>query len=176
MDFLNYCDWNRILVVVFPPHSTYTLQPLDVCMFKPLSTTYLEELSAFLYRGQGLSLIAKRDFFSLFWRAWQSSFRQPLILKAFKATGISPLNLESILKRFLGASQPEQESRESSTLVLSALDWRKIERLVRVVVDDAASREAKKLSQTIYSISTQNQLLKYENEGLRIALSTKKKR
>ena len=98
-----------------------------------------------------------------------------MILKAFKATGISPFNPESILKRFSKASQPELESRRSSSSVLSASDWRKIERLVRVVVDDAASREAKKLSQTIHSISTQNQLLKHENEGLRIALSTKKK-
>ena len=175
MDFLNYCDRHRILVAVFPPHSTHTLQPLDVCIFKPLSTTYLEELSAFLHRGQGLSSIAKRDFFSLFWKSWQSSFKQPLILKAFEATSISPFNLESILKRFSKASQPELESRRSSSSVLSALDWRKIERLVRVVVDNAASREAKKLSQTIYLISIQNQLLKYENEGLRIALSTKKK-
>jgi len=69
IDFLNYCDRHRILVAVFPPHSTHTLQPLDVCMFKPLSTTYSEELSAFLHRGQGLSSIAKRDFFSLFWKS-----------------------------------------------------------------------------------------------------------
>jgi len=66
MDFLNYCDWYRILVAVFPPYSTHTLQPLDACIFKPLSTTYLEELLAFLYKGQGLCLIAKRDFFNLF--------------------------------------------------------------------------------------------------------------
>ena len=51
MDFINYCDWNRILLVVLPPHSTHTLQPLDVCMFKPLSTAYSGELSAFLHRG-----------------------------------------------------------------------------------------------------------------------------
>ena len=109
-------------------------------MFKPLSTAYSGELSAFLHRGQGLSSVAKRDFFSLFWRAWKSSFKKPLILKAFKATGISPLNLESILKRFSKASQPEQESRESTTSALSASDWRKIERLVQVAVEDAASR------------------------------------
>jgi len=173
MDFINYCDQNRILLAVFPPHSTHTLQPLDVCMFKPLSTTYSGELSAFLHRGQGLSSVAKRDFFSLFWKAWQSSFKQPLILKAFKTTGISPLNPEPILKRF---SKAKPESRRSSSSALSASDWRRIERLVRVAVEDVASREAKKLSQTIHSISTQNQLLKHENEGLRIALSTKKKR
>jgi hypothetical protein len=40
MDFINYCDQNKILLAIFPPHSTHTLQPLDVVMFKPLSTAY----------------------------------------------------------------------------------------------------------------------------------------
>lgn len=36
-DFLDYCDKNRILVMIFPPHSTHRLQPLDVVCFSPLS-------------------------------------------------------------------------------------------------------------------------------------------
>ena len=35
--FINYCDKNKILVLVFHPHATSTLQPLDVSCFKPLS-------------------------------------------------------------------------------------------------------------------------------------------
>ena len=35
--FLDYCDKNRILVLVYPPHATHTLQPLDVSCFKSLS-------------------------------------------------------------------------------------------------------------------------------------------
>ena len=37
MEFLNYCHDNKILLAVFPPHSTHTLQPLDVGMFTPLN-------------------------------------------------------------------------------------------------------------------------------------------
>jgi hypothetical protein len=54
MDFLNYCNQNRILVMVFPPHSTHTLQPLDVVMFKPLLTAYSNALTKHLHNAQGL--------------------------------------------------------------------------------------------------------------------------
>jgi len=47
-DFIDYCDSYRILLAVFPPHSTHTLQPLDVVCFKPLSASYSNELSTHL--------------------------------------------------------------------------------------------------------------------------------
>ena len=48
MDFINYCDQNKILLVIYPPHSTHTLQPLDVVMFAPLAAAYKAELASFL--------------------------------------------------------------------------------------------------------------------------------
>jgi hypothetical protein len=48
MDFIEYCDKRRILLMVFPPHSTHTLQPLDVVMFKPLSQAYAVAHANFL--------------------------------------------------------------------------------------------------------------------------------
>jgi hypothetical protein len=38
--FLDWCRSNRILVAIFPPHSTHRLQPLDVSLFRPLATYY----------------------------------------------------------------------------------------------------------------------------------------
>jgi hypothetical protein len=66
MDFLEFCDKNRILVAVYPPHSTHTLQPLDVVMFKPLSSAYKHELTQHLQLSQGLIAVKKSDFFPLF--------------------------------------------------------------------------------------------------------------
>jgi hypothetical protein len=43
-DFLEYCQQNRIIVAILPPHSTQTLQPLDVVCFKSLSSYYSSEL------------------------------------------------------------------------------------------------------------------------------------
>ena len=68
-EFLEYCHRHKILLGIYPPHSTHTLQPLDVVMFKPLSTAYSKELTTYLHNGQGLAGIKKGDFFHLFWKA-----------------------------------------------------------------------------------------------------------
>jgi hypothetical protein len=48
MDFINFCNDNKILLAVFPSYATYTLQPLDVSLFKPLLDAYLIELANYL--------------------------------------------------------------------------------------------------------------------------------
>ncbi|KAF2820866.1 hypothetical protein CC86DRAFT_303971, partial [Ophiobolus disseminans] len=52
---------------------------------------------------------------------------------------------------------------------------RYIERLVRSAVSDRGADESKKLSQTVHSLATQNELLHHKNEGLKEALIVKKK-
>jgi hypothetical protein len=153
MAFIDYCDRNRILLLIYPPHATQTLQPLDVSMFKPLSTAYSEELSAFIHASQGLSSIAMRDFYLLFQRAWGNTMRSPLILSAFEATGISPLNPARVLDRFGQSTLSDQGSSDSSTSALSASDWRKINQLLKAVVDIGGDGQAQKLSQTIHYIT-----------------------
>ena len=39
-DFIEYCHANKILLAIFPPHSTHSLQPLDVVVFSLLSAAY----------------------------------------------------------------------------------------------------------------------------------------
>jgi hypothetical protein len=172
MDFINYCDQNRILLAILPPHSTYTLQPLDVVMFKPLLTAYSAELSKHLHTTQGLVPIGKGDFFPLFWKAWETSFKESTILKSFEATGVSPPNPDTILNRFT----QDQESRESSLSSLSDQDWRKVDRLIRSAVKDQSSRDTQKLRQTLHHLSVQNELLHHDIDRLRQALSIKEKR
>ena len=43
-EFKDFCDANRILLAVFPPHATHSLQLLDVVLFGPLSNYYSQEL------------------------------------------------------------------------------------------------------------------------------------
>ena len=104
-----------------------------------------------------------------------SSFKENTIIDSFKATGISPLEPDFKLKRFIDTDPDEQGSRESSASVLSGSDWRRFERLVKVAAKDINDQEAKKLSRSFHSISVQNELLKHENRGLREALASKKK-
>ena len=66
MKFLDWCEKHRILLAVYPPHSTHRLQPLDVSLFSPLATFYTQQLEDFIHGSHGLSGLAKRDFFGLF--------------------------------------------------------------------------------------------------------------
>jgi hypothetical protein len=100
MEFINFCDAKKILLAVFPPHATHSLQPLDVVLFAPLSSSYSQELEHFIHQSQGLLTIKKGDFFPLFWAAWTSSFKVETIRKRFEATGIFPMNADIILQRF----------------------------------------------------------------------------
>jgi hypothetical protein len=91
-EFLSYCLTRKIYVLVFPPHSTHTLQPLDVVCFKPLTNAYSKRLANFTQRSEGLVPIKKGDFFLLFWDSWQESFTKQAILRSFAATGIWPMD------------------------------------------------------------------------------------
>ena len=68
-DFIGYCNKHKILLAVFPPHSTQTLPSLYVVMFKPFSSSYSKELTKYLHKSQGLLSTKKGDFFSWFWPA-----------------------------------------------------------------------------------------------------------
>jgi hypothetical protein len=133
MDFIEYCNDHKILLAVFPSHSTHTLQPLDVGLFRPLSSHYSTELSNFLHYGHAIEPIKKGDFFLLFWKAWTTAFKPQTIMKSFEATGIYPPNAEVVLKRF---RKEASSSDESSTSTLSSEDWRKIKSLARSIAKD----------------------------------------
>lgn len=92
-EFLEYCHRHKILLGIYPPHSTHTLQPLDMVMFKPLSTAYSKKLTTRLHKHHGLVPVAEADFFSLFWNAWASSFTAKNIFSSFKAQVYTPSTL-----------------------------------------------------------------------------------
>jgi hypothetical protein len=175
MKFIEVCDRNKIILMMFPPHSTHTLQPLDVVMFSPLAAAYSKALADWMDKCQGLSSITKRDFFCLFWVAWEVSFEEKSILKALKCTGLAPFNPSQILTRFK-LKELSRPSTSITTSVLSASDWRKIERLLHEVVEDVYDRQAAKLSQTIHTIAAQNTLYRHENKRLQEAFMNEKKR
>jgi hypothetical protein len=97
-DFINYCDGHKILLLIFPPHATHTLQPLDVVCFKSLSHNYSIKLDTQHHTTLRWFPIDKADFFSLFWPAWVNTFTKALVLRAFEATGIHPPNADVILE------------------------------------------------------------------------------
>jgi hypothetical protein len=169
--FFDYALCHRILVLVYPPHSTHTLQPLDVVMFKPLASAYTKALEDHTQRTQGLSPIRMGDFFGLFWEAWVASFRKELILKSFSATGIWPKNQTEILKTF-DKKTPEDSAEGEAT---TSNEWIQIERVLRAATAGVPSDEARKLSTEVHYLAVQNQLINLENQDLRDSLDSQKK-
>ena len=179
MEFINFCDAKKILLAVYPPHSTHTLQPLNVGVFRPLAKAYNNKLMDFLDRCQGLCSITKRDFFRMFYKAWDTSLQEKTILKSFKTTGLSPFNPEAILSKFTRpASQNglRPSSSTSSGSVISISDWRKLNAMVKEIVSDVFVSQSKKLTQAIYSAAVQSTLLQNENNRLREALINERRR
>ena len=88
MDFIDWADRHRIIVMILPPHTTHRLQPLDVGMFQALSTAYSKELDDLIDKGIGRIHMSKRFFYKFFKRAWDASFTEENIQSAFRKPGV----------------------------------------------------------------------------------------
>jgi hypothetical protein len=110
----------------------------------------------------------------LFWPAWGTSFTPENVLKAFEATGVVPPNADAILKRFKnttsdGTTDLISEPKGNKT------SWNQLRKVFDAAVKDKADALTKELSASIHSFQVNNELLNHENEGLRQALTLKKK-
>ena len=173
-EFIDFCYTKKILLAVFPPHSTHTLQPLDVVVFSPLSYNYSHELNQHLHQSQALIGVKKRDFFPLFWSAWSTTMRPELIQRSFEATGVWPMDAEVILKRFNATTSGQDEDTKLQE-VGDGDSWNDIRKILDAAVADKAKAESIRLASTLHSLQVQNELLHHENEGLRAAITTKRK-
>jgi hypothetical protein len=129
-----------------------------------------------MYESQGFSRLRKRDFFRLFWASWGQAFISKNIDSGFRNTGLHPFNPEIILQRFNQKSESRPSSSGSTASILKAEDWRRIRQLLKETVIDIYEEKAKKLSNTMMSLTTENILLKLRCEGLERALMNEQKR
>jgi hypothetical protein len=65
-EFLDLYLNKQILLVIFSPHATHTLQPLDVVLYNSLSGNYCKALTTYRYISLGLLTVKKGAFFPLF--------------------------------------------------------------------------------------------------------------
>ena len=120
MAFIKYCDRHRILLLVLPPHSTHTLQPLDVVLFSPLASKYSNTVTNHLHNSQALAGVKKSDFFHLFYKSWTEVFTTELVQRAFEVAAIHPQNRDSVVNRF--RKLPLEQARTPSPFAGS--EWR----------------------------------------------------
>ena len=168
MRFIDFCDKHKILLAVFPPHSTQSLQPLDVVLFSPLAHFYSDLVTEHFHDSQALAGVSKANFFMLFWRAWQQTMTKVRILSSFEVTGIWPQNASVVLNRWDSDSDDGCETPPP----INPTDWRSIDRLFHVVVGENKSDDARQLRRTLHHLSARCELLTVEKEGLSAVIST----
>ena len=153
LSFLEWCHNHRILVAIYPPHSTHRLQPLDVSLFRPLATYYSQALDAHTRQSLGLSCISKRDFFKIFYPAFDKAFTEDNIRSGWRKTGIEPWDPAEVLKIFDKeedqALEDSPASAPSESLRSSCLDSPSATRKVRKIVTKAVAAKGARKDRTI---------------------------
>lgn len=87
---------NDIHILVLPAHSSHIYQPLDVCVYKPIKTTWKNILSEWYFGGNGS--VSKEVFPSLFNKVI-SVVKRSNAVSGFEATGIYPFDPSKTIKK-----------------------------------------------------------------------------
>ena len=175
MKFLDWCERHRILLAIYPPHSTHRLQPLDISLFAPLAAFYSQALDSHIRQSEGRTATSKRDFFSIFWLAFKKAFTEKNIASAWSKTGIWPFKPQNVLQIFDPRHRPTPEppygQKRSSDSPPSIFNSPSKVRKLRSVVNTASARSDRKtqkilekLSDRMLTVSAELALSKLENQ------------
>uniref|UniRef100_A0A093VGD5 Jerky protein like-like n=1 Tax=Talaromyces marneffei PM1 TaxID=1077442 RepID=A0A093VGD5_TALMA len=164
------------IAAIFPAHPTHTLQPLDDAIFSPLSAAYTEQLRRFINDCQGFTQLTERDLFRLFWASWNATFISKNINSAFKHTGLYPFNPELVMQKFTKKIESKPSPSDSRTSIIPAKDWRRLEKLIKSVIEEVLDQKFLQLNNMVLHLSAENILLENEIERLQRALIHAKKR
>lgn len=190
LKFLSWCESHKILVAVYRPHSTHRLQPLDVGMFAPLSSYYSQGLDDLVRRSEGHTRLSKRDFFSIFWPAFERAFTNNNIASSWSKTGLVPFDPPKVLKIF-GETQDatsghlEADGRSSNSPG-SCFDSPSATRRLRKVVNASVARRPRtdkktqktlgKLGDAVLGLSAKLTMVELRNKQFDAALRHERKR
>jgi hypothetical protein len=185
LDLLNWYHERGILVAIYSPHSNHGLQPLDVSLFNPLATYYSQALDAHTRQSLGLSSVSKRDFFTIFYPAFDKAFTEENVRSAWRKTGIEPWGPAQVLNiinmEVSEALDESSASAPSESLRSSCLDspraTRKIRRILgRSVATDSVKKDRtiRLLSDAYLGASARAELAEEREQGLLESIDSKK--
>lgn len=113
LEAILFCRENGIHLLSLPPHSSHKLQPLDVCFFQPLKTSYSVEVDKWHINHPGRP-ISLYHVSSLFGAAYNRIANLEKAHKAFLCTGICPFNPDIFSEEdFMGATVTERPINET---------------------------------------------------------------
>jgi hypothetical protein len=177
LPFIEYADMNRILLAVFPPHSTHRLQPLDIGLFSPLATYYSQAIDRLLSESQGLVRLTKRDFWPLFYEAWQKAFHAKNVRSAWEVAGLYPLNPKRVISTVTRQQTPPDEQQSQPQSYKTPGSTRSLRRTFRRLQDEGKIHpDAAVLLRAGEKLATNLDIVRHENIGLRKAVLHEKKR
>ena len=127
MKFIDLCDFLNIILLILFSYFTHRLQSLDIGLFRPLITFYIQNLNALLFNSLNIKSMSKRAFWSLFQPIWKDIFTLKNVVSAFRITGIFLFNLAKIFNK-ITKKQPIEAFESIKTPII----YRFIRRVYRV--------------------------------------------
>jgi len=184
LKFLEWAQQHKILVAVYPPHSTHRLQPLDVGCFAPLATYYSQLLEKQTRLSEGQTRMSKRDFFRCFYPAWQQAFTEKNVVSSWHKTGLVPFDPPLVLDKLRPRHQRQVTPREPSRGPSSSppVHWdspsgrKKLKAFINKTVDQKTKKVIKRLSDDLQGKKAELTLERLAKEKAMEALRHEKKK
>lgn len=98
MELVQMAIESEVTILKLPPHTSHILQPLDVCVFKGIKTTWDSVLAGWAKHNYGKHL-PKSEFANVLGKVW-GSIKTEVIKKGFEKTGIFDSTTEFPVNRY----------------------------------------------------------------------------
>jgi hypothetical protein len=116
-EFLDYCHSRRIIVALFPSHSTHLMQPLDLAVFGPLAKIYQSKMSQITSEHAYTAALSKSEFWDVFIDAWLAAVSPKNVRSGFATAGIWPFDKRKVInklpKRAISTTRDADQTPES---------------------------------------------------------------
>jgi hypothetical protein len=104
-NFIVYCMYANIVLLILPPHTSHLTQPLDVSIFGPLKTHLNAELHGLI--SSEIARVQKFEWLTAYVAARHRAFSIANILSSFSSAGLLPFQPRKVIRQLLSASNTQ---------------------------------------------------------------------
>lgn len=173
MEFLNACRDLKIVLLIFPPHSTHRLQPLDLSVFLPLATQYTNQLNKLHFGGVGSVFMTKRMFWPMFKVAFEDSFTVDNIMSGWRKAGLYPFDPSVVIRLVRPTKRELLPEIECARTPMTSKSMR---RLHRLVIKAPTPGKMRILFKATTKLAARHEIDLHDKTGLYEALVIEKKK
>lgn len=107
VEFVRYCDDNKIIPLCLPPHTTHFLQPLDVMVFQPYKHYHSKAIEEATRLGN--PEFDKIEFLANLTAIREQALKEKTIRASFRATGLQPFDIDLVLNKLREVTQSDPD-------------------------------------------------------------------